>query len=324
MSAEGTTTVRYQATDSLGNASDIGAFDVRLDRTVPVSNDNAPTTWVKGTQSVTLSAADTLSGVAAIDYSLDGGTWGTYSAPVAVAGEGIHTLSYHAHDFAGNQDATKTATVRVDNTAPVTTGGVLESYVGSATVALGATDAASGVSSTRWRLDGGDWITGATATATLPGSHAIEWFSVDAVGNQESTHIAYFDVLARFDDADPRVVYMGTWSPNSNTSRVRRRVEDGHRRDPEGLRHLHRHPLRADRLHRPGLRHRARHDRRRDTRLRRPLQLRLQTPPEGLLQVRSHQRPAHRGGRVDRYQERVVDGHGHRHRRRRRRRHPGR
>ena len=82
VSAEGTTTVRYRATDNIGNASEIASFDVRLDRTLPVSSDNAPTTWVKGTQSVTLSASDTLSGIASIDYSLDGATWGTYSDPV--------------------------------------------------------------------------------------------------------------------------------------------------------------------------------------------------------------------------------------------------
>ncbi len=128
-------------------------------------------------------------------------------------------LSYHAHDFAGNEDATKTATIKIDNTAPVTTSGLLDSYLGSATVSLDATDAGSGVATTRWRLDGGDWITGATATASLPGSHRLEWSSVDSVGNSESMHIAFFDVLARFDDADPRVVYKGTWTPNSNTSR---------------------------------------------------------------------------------------------------------
>ena len=35
--------------------------------------------------------------------------------------EGTHTIAYAAIDAAGNTEATKTATVRIDDTAPTTT-----------------------------------------------------------------------------------------------------------------------------------------------------------------------------------------------------------
>ena len=149
VSAEGTTTIRYQAADNLGNTSEVESIDVRLDRTSPSSADNAPSAWTSGTPSVTLNASDTPSGVAAIHFSLDGSPWSNYSAPVSVLGEGTHTLSYHAHDLADNQDATRTATVRVDNTPPVTTSDAPAAWQTSdVTVHLMASDALSGVNKT--------------------------------------------------------------------------------------------------------------------------------------------------------------------------------
>ena len=77
ISAEGTTTVRYKATDALGNATAVRTRStVRIDDTAPAVSDDAPTEWVTGAQSVTLTAADALSGVAGIDYSLDGSVVG--------------------------------------------------------------------------------------------------------------------------------------------------------------------------------------------------------------------------------------------------------
>src|SRR5699024_9889914 len=51
---------------------------------------------------VTLTATDADSGVAAIEYRLDGGEYTHYHAAVAVTDEGEHTLDARATDEAGN------------------------------------------------------------------------------------------------------------------------------------------------------------------------------------------------------------------------------
>ena len=51
---------------------------------------------------VTISAADSTSGLASTEYRLDGGPWTAYSAPFTVTGDGSHTVDYRATDNAGN------------------------------------------------------------------------------------------------------------------------------------------------------------------------------------------------------------------------------
>ena len=93
-----------------------------------------------------------------------------------------------------------TKSVRIDNTAPVTTSNTVASYVNTATITLSPVDPLSGVAYTRWRVDAGSWTTGTVASTTQVGTHTVEWFSADVVGNVESTKTASFEVLARFDD----------------------------------------------------------------------------------------------------------------------------
>ncbi|MFB6778065.1 OmpL47-type beta-barrel domain-containing protein, partial [Streptomyces sp. NPDC056352] len=55
-----------------------------------------------GSASVTLTASDAESGVAGIEYSLDGASYSSYTAPVEVKSVGQHRLAYRATDKAGN------------------------------------------------------------------------------------------------------------------------------------------------------------------------------------------------------------------------------
>src|SRR5256712_6988413 len=76
--------------------------------------------WFVSPVNVTLSATDDSSGVAAIHFRTDGGAWQLYAIPVAVSGEGSHSLDYYATDLAGNNESSHTATFYIDTVAPVT------------------------------------------------------------------------------------------------------------------------------------------------------------------------------------------------------------
>lgn len=120
----GAHTVRYKATDKAGNAAaeKSVAFTVV---TPPDPDTTAPVTAasVAGTRNsdgayitsatVTLSAADTESGVEKIEYSLDSGPYLAYTTPVIVDRVGHHTVRYRATDKAGNTAEAKSVSFSV-------------------------------------------------------------------------------------------------------------------------------------------------------------------------------------------------------------------
>ncbi|WP_399144769.1 OmpL47-type beta-barrel domain-containing protein, partial [Streptomyces sp. MK7] len=73
-----------------------------------------------GSATVTVTATDSGSGVAATEYSLDGGPYLPYSGPVAVNRAGSHTFLYRATDKAGNTSAAKSLTLTVVDSKPPT------------------------------------------------------------------------------------------------------------------------------------------------------------------------------------------------------------
>ncbi|MFJ4039370.1 hypothetical protein ACIPVB_14985 [Microbacterium sp. NPDC090007] len=100
---------------------------------------------------------------------------------------------------AGDGDETASATVRVDNTAPVVTSRVIDgtAYRGEVALDAEATDAGSGVASTVARLDGRE-ITLPFTTSSLvldAGDHTFEVTSTDVVGNA-TTWTATFETYA--------------------------------------------------------------------------------------------------------------------------------
>lgn len=69
---------------------------------------------------VTLTATDGESGVASIAYAINGGATNTVNAAstaFAIAAQGTITVTYRATDNAGNVEALKTLTVKLDNVA---------------------------------------------------------------------------------------------------------------------------------------------------------------------------------------------------------------
>ncbi|MFI5550162.1 OmpL47-type beta-barrel domain-containing protein [Streptomyces sp. NPDC051738] len=122
----GAHTVRYRATDKAGNVA--AEKNVRFtvvaapqpDTTAPVTGvtvegtKNSSGAYV-GNAKVTVTATDEHhgSGVDRIEYSIDGGPYLAYGAPVVVDRAGTHTLAYRATDKAGNTSAARTVTFTV-------------------------------------------------------------------------------------------------------------------------------------------------------------------------------------------------------------------
>ena len=157
---------------------------------------------------MTLSANDFAggSGIASIEYLLDGGGWTTYSAPFPVSGEGYHTLQFHATDNAGNVEGVRSKSFTIDATGPVdvdhdAVGGRAFALFSSVTPVYSCIDAASGVSS----------CSGPAVVETGPiGSHTYTVTATDNAGNTTTLTHTY------------NVVWPFSWvSPPSRARRAR-------------------------------------------------------------------------------------------------------
>ncbi|MFF2851152.1 OmpL47-type beta-barrel domain-containing protein [Streptomyces sp. NPDC058001] len=122
--AVGTHKVRYRATDKAGNQAAEKSVEFTV-VTPPVQDKTPPETsaTVTGDKNsagayissakVTVTATDAGSGVDKVEYSLDGGPYLAYTAPVLVDRVGAHSVAYRATDKAGNTSTAKTVTFTV-------------------------------------------------------------------------------------------------------------------------------------------------------------------------------------------------------------------
>jgi parallel beta-helix repeat protein len=205
ISADGTHTVHYYSVDLDGNTEATKDGTVKIDKT-------APTATASGYMyNVTLSASDNAdgSGVNRIMYRIDSGIWQTYSVPFSAGATGLYNVTFYAVDNAGNVESTKwIMTPIADTTKPSTSvavDGTLGSngwYNSSVTATLTATDDAggSGVNYTKYRINGGSWLTYSTPIVlSTDGSYLIEFNSTDDSGNVEATK----SIAVKIDKAAP-------------------------------------------------------------------------------------------------------------------------
>jgi sugar lactone lactonase YvrE len=201
------------ACDASGNVyvADTGNSTVRklsIDSLAPVtkvSPELAATStsgWHTAAVTLTLTASDAGSSVAATYYTLDGGDPVPCLTPFVVGAPGSHLVTYYSVDAGGNTETAHRGYVNIDTVAPVTSAlPVLAAdpssgWVGAAqTVTLSATDDLSGVAVTRYSVDGAAAAAyGAPFLVTGAGSHAITYWSVDVAGNAETAHAAYVNI----------------------------------------------------------------------------------------------------------------------------------
>lgn len=235
-------TLTYRATDNAGNTSapQSVSFTV-VDEDEP--DTTAPTVTAAltgqrdgdgayvGAATVTLTATDAESGVDSVEYSLDGGAYAAYTAPVTVNTVGQHTVSYRATDAAGNTSAAQSVSFTVvapaqDTTPPAVNATVAGNrdgngaYVGAATVTVTATDAGSGVDRIEYSLDGQPYAAyTAPVTVNQPGQHTVSYRATDKAGNTSTAASASFTVVAAPGDTTPPTVTAavagqqdGSWS----------------------------------------------------------------------------------------------------------------
>ncbi|GAB7046263.1 OmpL47-type beta-barrel domain-containing protein [Catenuloplanes indicus] len=220
VTAPGDHSVQFRATDTSGNVSATGSVQFTVVAPEPDEDVTPPVAGIAlagdrdgagnyiGPVTATLSATDDDSGVATIEYQLDGGTWTIYTTPVVVSGVGTHMLHHRASDNAGNVSAEQMSHFTIvdppveDTTPPVVTAAVTGTrnpegaYVGTATVTVTATDD-GGVATIETQLDGGGWTPyTAPLRITAPGVHAVGFRATDTSGNTAAAQSTSFTVVA--------------------------------------------------------------------------------------------------------------------------------
>ncbi|TVY07500.1 polysaccharide lyase family 7 protein [Paenibacillus cremeus] len=164
------------------------------DTTAPMTTDDAPQGWVNHDVVVHLTASDLGSGVADVFYTVDSSVRQT-GTQVTLNTEGVHTITYWSVDRAGNSEAVKATTVRIDKTpseptaSASTVNGQNGWYTSDPAVTLTATDALSGVQRIRYRVDNGVWADySQPVTISTEGIHSFEYKSMDNAGNESAVH----------------------------------------------------------------------------------------------------------------------------------------
>ncbi|MFJ2034108.1 OmpL47-type beta-barrel domain-containing protein [Streptosporangium sp. NPDC087985] len=161
-----------------------------------------------GAATVTITASDTESGVDKVEYSLNGGAFQAYAAPVSVNQPGKHTVQYRATDKAGNTSEAASVTFTVvapqekDTTPPTVSASVSGTkdadgnYESSATVTITATDTESGVDTVEYSLNGQPFALYTKALeVNQPGAHTVSYRATDKAGNTSNVGSVTFTVV---------------------------------------------------------------------------------------------------------------------------------
>jgi hypothetical protein len=193
VSAQGTSTYEYRSYDTAQNYESLKTLTVSIDKTTPVTTVSGVTdSWSPSNVVVTLTpSSDGLSPVVT-DYRVQGAsTWTPYSGPFSVTAEGTTVYEYRSTDGAGNVEGTKTVTVHIDRTAPVTTASGVPTTWSKLPVLVTLTpdgDGLTPVASTEYRAQGAPTWTTYTGpfSVTAQGASVYEYRSTDGVGNVEA------------------------------------------------------------------------------------------------------------------------------------------
>jgi photosystem II stability/assembly factor-like uncharacterized protein len=225
ISADGDHTVLYRSIDNENNAESQVTIHVKIDTAAPATTHNAPAGWKNTAQTVTLTPSDVAgSGVVTTKYKIDAGSYVTgtsvaIAAPADHSNDGVHTITYYSQDEVGNEEATKTAVVRIDTTAPTTTDDAPAGTITSAaTITLTPADAGSGVANTSYRLDGGQLTSyAAPIQVSANGAHSLVYSSTDQAGNQQAEVTRSFTLDLANNDVTPPQTTAGQ-SPQAGPS----------------------------------------------------------------------------------------------------------
>jgi hypothetical protein len=199
VTADGVHVVYFFSVDALGNTEGTVSLTVRIDATSPStglhkSGAEGGLGWYTSEVEASLAASDGGSGVAAIQYRLNGGAWCDYLAPLTLT-EGTNILEYRSVDRAGNTEQARSEDILVDTKGPSidlpADGTVLTT--GSPRISWSSADEGSGVSQTFISIDGGAFVPfdpSSALSGLSDGEHELIVRAVDSAGNSvdQSTH----------------------------------------------------------------------------------------------------------------------------------------
>ncbi|TMA01627.1 MAG: YncE family protein [Methanobacteriota archaeon] len=202
--------------------------------TASAAGDQGTNGWFTSPATLTLTATDTGSGVRVITYSVAGGPWQNYAAPLTFS-DGTYVVNYTATDWAGNTADVNTLVLRVDSVPPRIdafesgTVGANGWFTSLTIVSLNASDNGSGVQRLSYRLDDEATEDYSGPITLSEGVRFINATATDVAGN-----IAVDPIEVRVDvtppvlqpKALPPTVTTGSvtmsWSGNDNTSGISR------------------------------------------------------------------------------------------------------
>lgn len=215
ITAEGDLNIEYRAYDRAGNPGTFKSIKAKVDATAPLTSaitfpETAPASgWNDREVGVTLRTGDGPgSGVDTTEYRVNpsgpDAEWTKYDGTFQVGGSGTQLVEFRTSDKAGNVEVTKSIAVRVDVTAPITEltlngGAPMSDYFGGVRVAFTRSDGedSSGVESTQYRVNGGDWVEFTDAFDLNERlNYQIDFRSTDVVGNVENYQSVRFAIRA--------------------------------------------------------------------------------------------------------------------------------
>ncbi|MDW3213051.1 MAG: choice-of-anchor Q domain-containing protein [Ilumatobacteraceae bacterium] len=209
-SVASTTTVTARASDLAGNPSVSDPVTIRIDTVAPTVSISASTAvWTNQPVTITIDATDAGSGIAGVEYSIDGGaTYLPYTEPFDFAVDGVTVFTARATDLAGNLGSAigdDAVTVLIDREDPIE-----PTLVVASTVAIGnditadysCGDELSGIRSCELfvAFDTGELVlidsdVGGGDDVALPsdrlGTYAVRVTATDMAGNVRSTDTSY-------------------------------------------------------------------------------------------------------------------------------------
>ena len=200
---EGEHTIKYRATDYVGNKATEKTFSITIDDTPPSTEyriepepNIAKEEWfVPPGCSISLAASDSLSGVQKTVYSVDGGDFKVYDKPIGMPGPGGHNFAFRSQDEVGTWEVETTITLIVDGKSPVTelrpSGPIYErDGENLAPVThkyyLSATDEMAGTADIKYSIDGSPTVSYSKPIELKPGFHKITYYAIDRANNKEN------------------------------------------------------------------------------------------------------------------------------------------
>ncbi len=193
-SSDGTYPLTATATDNASNST-TASGTIKVDTTPPslsvsVSPADGSGGWYRTPAVFTATASDATSGLASVQFSVDGGAWQD-GTTATVSADGTHTVQFQARDLAGNSTTSSPVTAQVDTIPPIVAASLPAPdgqngwYVSPLTITANSSDAVSGLASQGVSLDGSSWSP--AVTISTDGVYTFQVQAQDNAGNSASS-----------------------------------------------------------------------------------------------------------------------------------------